>query len=293
MLENQRALFAQERQLWESERRLLKSRISELEMSAGNDGRKEEMKKENPVWMKNAPPTRVFPSDDDIASLDAASPRSSTVDPNPSTLPPAIPVEMIDSTLDGINLKSSAITPEVAVRVASSSSSPPSSAQAEAEPSQQQQGGEKRRQSMKNPLNLKLDLGRTTTDKNLVMDAGHTPMPVFDEKENNRNEQEEEEEDDDDDDDGYIPPVQPPSTRRPTESSVTYFPNNIDPDPALKGPLSLLNDKNHDDAFLDLLDAKLLNQGYDEDEREHEPEPELRFKKNTTNFGSAFGEFGV
>ena len=356
VLDSQRALFAQERQLWEREREFLKSRIAKLEHSllllsgggnsnnnagGGEDGGEERIltkdssngngNNNSVPWKTWNKPTRVFsPSninddnekDDTPPSLDAAlslSPRSGpTID---HQLPPSIPVGILDSNLDGINLKSSALPPDVAARVintASSSSTSPSSGEPSG-PSQQQQQEEeappKRRQSM-NTRNLKLDLGSstatatttttTTATKNLVMDAGHTPMAII--NEGGRDIIEDEEEDEDDDDDGHYP-AQPPSTRRPTESSVTYFQNRpsettTDGDVALKGPLSLLNDKDHDSDFLLRLDEK-LNQAHaaeeevveEEQEEEddaaaiqHESVPEIRFKKNTTNFGIAFGE---
>ena len=78
-------------------------------------------------------------------------------------------------------------------------------------------------------------------------------------------------------------------------------------DPALKGPLSLVNEKGHDDDFLQEVDMKLLGQakqilGHKNEENEDETNkpsgqgekvqgeevPEIKFK-NSTNFGTAFG----
>lgn len=101
-------------------------------------------------------------------------------------------------------------------------------------------------------------------------------------------------------------PLAPVATtvQQPVENGVSYFPD-LPEDPALKGPLGLINDEEHDNSFLSELDQKLLDQArrilspasdsgkIDEDESDaelptKEQEPEIKFKKST-NFGTAFG----
>lgn len=62
---------------------------------------------------------------------------------------------------------------------------------------------------------------------------------------------------------------QPPSpsegnslSRQPTENSDSYFPD-LPEDPSLKGPLSLLNEEEHDRGFLEELNQKLMDQTSD------------------------------
>jgi hypothetical protein len=101
-------------------------------------------------------------------------------------------------------------------------------------------------------------------------------------------------------------PLTPPMSRvrQPAERSDSYFEGVTDlpDDPALKGPLSLVNEKGHDDDFLQEVDMKLLGQakqilGHKNEENEDETnkpsgqgeeDPEIKFK-NSTNFGTAFG----
>jgi hypothetical protein len=101
-------------------------------------------------------------------------------------------------------------------------------------------------------------------------------------------------------------PLEPVHTKvgLPTDNAESYFPD-VPEDPALKGPLGLTNDEEHDNSFLNELDQKLLDQarriiGSSEEstepnETEHEEpiqgeqEPEFKFK-NSTNFGTAFGK---
>lgn len=92
-------------------------------------------------------------------------------------------------------------------------------------------------------LRLKLsELG--PPDKNRTMDAGHTPMAVVDEagihEGDNANDGEE-------------------AQLLPREASDSYFPD-LPEDPSLKGPLSLLNDEEHDSGFLKELNEKLLDE---------------------------------
>jgi hypothetical protein len=159
----------------------------------------------------------------------------------------------------------------------------------------------------RNSVKLKLsDLG--APERNLVRDAGHTPMVVIDRDVDTAQGSP-----------GEGPalvegPLTPPVTRvrQPTERSDSYFSGVIDlpEDPALKGPLSLVNEKDHDNDFLSEVDQKLLSQARqilgdgpkredaDDDAGDEtaekpsgqgEAEPEIRFK-STTNFGTAFGQ---
>jgi hypothetical protein len=95
---------------------------------------------------------------------------------------------------------------------------------------------------------------------------------------------------------------------QPPENCESYFPD-LPEDPALKGPLGLTNDEEHDNSFLSALDQKLQdqallsqakrvlspstesidpNQTDSELPRQGEQEPEIKFRKST-NFGTAFG----
>ncbi|RDW74359.1 uncharacterized protein DSM5745_07021 [Aspergillus mulundensis] len=334
--DRERILFAEERQLWEKERELLKTRITELEAllksrgvatatGAGPPTSFPSTSSPSQVWEGSSPmsrPTRVFPdqekSDSSLnhlhlhpseqggspslppPSLDAAlSPKSHATELQASI---PVPIEKLDSSLDGITLKSSALHPDVVARVMT----PPSPSSREPSPTSSSHGRERERPSMdrRNSVKLKLsDLGPPET--NLVRDAGHTPMVVIDR---------------DIDTAQGSPggvlfdedPLSPPVTRliQPTERGDSYFAGvdvvDLPDDPALKGPLSLLNEKGHDDDFLQEVDMKLLGQAKQilghkekEDEDEDEPEnpagqgtgeevPEIKFK-NTTNFGTAFG----
>ncbi|KAL2813262.1 hypothetical protein BJX63DRAFT_229202 [Aspergillus granulosus] len=326
--DRERILFAEERQLWEKERELLKIRIAELEallkgkgVATGGVLYPTSFPSTHPsqVWEGSSPmskPTRVFPDEEKpdthfqfqlptaleqgasgrpAPSLDAAlSPMSHATD---STASIPVPIEKLDSRLDGITLKSSALPPEVVARVMT----PPSPSPRETSPNSSH---DKPSMDRRNSVKLKLsDLGAPET--NLVRDAGHTPMVVIDRDVETAQ---------------GTPgegPLTPPITRvqQPTERSDSYFSGVTDlpDDPALKGPLSLVNEKGHDDDFLSEVDQKLLSQARqilgpgpkggeidedddgDDDETETKPpgqgdaEPEIKFK-NTTNFGTAFGQ---
>lgn len=327
--EKERAIFAEERLLWERERDMLKMRISELESlllkSRGPDASTSIPHRSQlaPLWSAGASEhnnyfthdsgnfspvtkaTRVFheaekldghlaPTTEQggsLPSLDAAlSPRSSAID-HPACGSVSVPIEKLDSELDGITLKSTALPPEIVARVMT----PPSPAPSDISPSVHPRPNMQQRPSMerKNSLKLKLsDLG--APDRNRTRDAGHTPMAIID----------------GDPDVEQLPsgeaPAEGPDHHRPAESAQSYFPGVQDEDPALTGPLSLLNDENHDKGFLNELNLKLLSEAkqlvgdapnpkeQDEDPEllgGGEAEPELKFKK-TTNFGTAFGQSG-
>jgi hypothetical protein len=264
------------------------------------------------VWEGTSPssvrPTRVFPDEtmknnlsvppiDENGfglppSLDAAlSPQSRAVD-RLEAIP--VPIEKVDSELDGITLKSTALPPEVVAKVISPSTSANSSTP-KSEPDKPTTEG-------RSPLKLKLsDLGPPETL--LTRDAGHTPMamlgteteasyqsPVEDSPEEN--------------------PLAPTTTKQPVENSDSYFPD-VEDDPSLKGPLSLRNNAEADMGFLSELDQKLLDEARravagpskpdggdndndndnNENDDQSEPDPGLKFK-NSTNFGTAFGASG-
>ncbi|KAL3463990.1 hypothetical protein BJX64DRAFT_109093 [Aspergillus heterothallicus] len=333
--DHERILFAEERQLWDKERDLLKIRIAELEsllkskgVATGVVSHTLNFPSTSPsqVWEGSSPmsrPTRVFPAEENqvtqfqfqlstvleqgvsqtaglpAPSLDAAlSPKSRATD---STASIPVPIEKLDSRLDGITLKSSALPPDVVARVMT----PPSPSSRETSPNSSH---DKPSMDRRNSVKLKLsDLG--APERNLVRDAGHTPMVVIDRDVDTAQGSP-----------GEGPalgerPLTPPVTRvqQPTERADSYFSGVIDlpEDPALKGPLSLVNEKDHDDDFLSEVDQKLLSQArqilggapkragdndnddYEETEikpsGQGEAEPEIRFK-STTNFGTAFGQ---
>ncbi|KAL2839922.1 hypothetical protein BJY01DRAFT_23661 [Aspergillus pseudoustus] len=331
--DRERILFAEERQLWDKERELLKIRILELEallkskgVATGGVPHTTSFPSTSPsqVWEGSSPmsrPTRVFPDEEKpethfqfqsppdleqggsqtvlpAPSLDAAlSPKSRATD---STTSIPVPIEKLDSRLDGITLKSSALPPDVVARVMT----PPSPSSRETSPNSTH---DKPSIERRNSVKLKLsDLGAPET--NLLRDAGHTPMVIIDRDVDTAQGSP-----------GEGPalgerPLTPPVTRvlQPTERSDSYFSGVTDlpDDPALKGPLSLLNEKDHDDDFLSEVDQKLLSQARqilgdgpkkdddnddDNDEAEIKPsgqgdaEPEIRFR-TTTNFGTAFGQ---
>lgn len=240
-------------------------------------------------------------------SLDRAlSPKSRTAD-SATSVNMSVPIEKLDSKLDGITLKSSALHPEIVARVMT----PPSPASRETSPSSSSHRSVSDRRCS---LKLKLtDLG--PPEKNLVKDAGHTPMVFIDRDEADTQMHSTKESE------GPSPsqspsqnpsnqssPLAPAAPRQPAESSDTYFADLPD-DPALKGPLSLTNEEEHDSNFLRELDQKLLGEARQvlgppagmkseaaqeeedskgEQEQEKEQDPEIKFKK-TTNFGTAFG----
>lgn len=289
------------------------------------------------VWEGTSPggrPTRVF-RDEDVPdhtslspltegsgsnppSLDAAlSPQSQAqaqaVAANGATVSVPVPIEKLDSRLDGITLKSTALPPGVVARVIT----PPSPSPLETSPAPGPGPGpapsEPARPQMehRNSLKLKLsDLG--PPNENLVRDAGHTPMAIIEVDGSQRTTQETSPME--------MPPMELPpreeeaplapmvsTAQQPRENSESYFPDVPD-DPALQGPLVLTNDQEHDNSFLNELDQKLLDQAKcilshssgssDPNEKaadaelpsqgEEEPEPEIKFRKST-NFGTAFG----
>lgn len=338
--EAERTLFAQERRLWEKERALLRSKIAELETVIKSPGRDNKLGPEATnfvlsasqlkttngltaqVWEGSSPnsqPTRVFfdmesPNHAHISpvsdsgmnppSLDRAlSPQGQANDLSGAPVSLPVPIEKLDSTLDGITLKSTALPPGVVARVIT----PPSPSPLGTEVSPSTPGAAARPGiEHRNSLKLKLsELG--PPNERLLRDAGHTPMAIIDADESQRSTKEgsplevpsQSEE---------VPLAPMATVTQPSENKVSYFPElpDLPDDPALKGPLGLVNDEEHDNDFLSALDRKLLDQAKNilgssvesadpnetDPESEHptqgDREPELKFKKST-NFGSAFG----
>ncbi|KAJ5319157.1 uncharacterized protein N7506_011861 [Penicillium brevicompactum] len=341
--ETERKLFAQERRLWEKERALLRSKITELEAVVKDQGKRSnklgpdaaklvlgasQMSHANgngftaQVWEGSSPnsqPTRVFFDYDspnqaylspisesgmNPPSLDQAlSPQGQLADPSGAPVSLPVPIEKLDSTLDGITLKSTALPPGVVARVITPPSPSPLETQiSPATPGTTARPGLEHRNSLKLKLS---ELG--PPNERLLRDAGHTPMAIIDADESQRSTKE-----------GSpleVPsqseeaPLAPVATNvQPSENRESYFPElpDLPDDPALKGPLGLINDEEHDNDFLSALDQKLLDQAKNilgssvesADPNETDPEtelpnsghnePELKFKKST-NFGTAFG----
>ncbi|KAJ5958556.1 uncharacterized protein N7479_005706 [Penicillium vulpinum] len=336
--ETERKLFAQERRLWEKERALLRSKITELELFVKSQGNKSNQLGSEAsklvlaggisqysangftaqVWEGTSPgnrPTRVFfdhespdqsylspisESGLNLPSLDRALCQSQLVDPSGAPVSLPVPIEKLDSTLDGITLKSTALPPAVVARVIT----PPSPSPLVISPGTAPSTTARPSMEHRNSLKLKLsELG--PPNENLLRHAGHTPMAIIDTDDSRRSTQEgsplevpsqlEE---------GPLSPVTT-NVHQPSENKISYFPDVPD-DPALKGPLGLINDEEHDSNFLNELDQKLLlqaknilgssvesadpNESDSESEfpNEEEKEPEMKFKKST-NFGTAFG----
>lgn len=271
--ERERAMFAEERKMWERERAELQSRIAELESALNERSEKPGTSAEGPfrsdISLQRSSPGSQLQQDEnrkpdaDIPPLrehglepppaldSALSPRSGTADCSVTTNVP-VPMEKIGSNPDGITLKSTALPPEAVAE----DMTPPSQSPLVGSPSQKpdpktRKEGSERRGS----LRLKLsDLG--SPDENLKRDAGHTPMVILDmETEINQRSPSEAM--------SYAEnPLEPVSTsalRMPAEQSDSYF-GDFDDDPALTGPLSLLNDEEKDREFLKELDQKLLDE---------------------------------
>ncbi|KAJ5145982.1 uncharacterized protein N7515_000546 [Penicillium bovifimosum] len=341
--ETERALFAQERCLWEKERALLQSKIAELESFVKkNQGKRSvqlgseaarlvlESSQFNTngltaqVWEGPSPgtrPTRVFFDHDspdqsylsptsesglNPPSLDQAlSPHAQLVDPSGAPVSLPVPIEKLDSTLDGITLKSTALPPGVVARVIT----PPSPSPLVTSPGNAPSTAARPTMEHRNSLKLKLsELG--PPNERLLRDAGHTPMAIIEGDDSRRSTKDGSpmEEPLSLTEDAPFAPVAT-NAQQPAENNISYFPD-VPEDPALKGPLGLINDEEHDSNFLQELDQKLLDQAKNvlggsgesadpnasDSESEFpdqgETEPEFKFKKSS-NFGSAFGESNI
>ncbi|EER37506.1 conserved hypothetical protein [Histoplasma capsulatum var. duboisii H88] len=324
--ERERAAFAEERKLWEKERSIMIHRITELEQErkrgssriekprmasnpSGKEGR--QTQDVHHVWEGSSPtlnPTRVFWQGDEeqsprssihsksnnhgpelAPSLDEA--LSLTTRPVDRYAAVGVPIELVDSSLDGITLKSTALSPDILTRTTSTS---PSDA---VSPSRNRALDPKLVETRK-PAQLVLsELG--PSEENLVRDAGHTPMIAIKPDVGTSGVSTEV---------GTLTTDSPLAPQQTRELGETYF-STVDEDPALQGPLGLKHDKEQDIEFLEALDQKLLEEarkiakpgplsgscelersvsGDEEPSTQPEPEPDIKFK-HSTNFGSAFG----
>ena len=221
-----------------------------------------------------------------------------------------IPGVCIDSNFDGITLKSSGLENSFLPRIMTPQAETP---QRTPSPNGKQVGGG----------GLRVDIGglMSPLDAKLKMNAGHTPMAFGNNGSTGPASGQSTE----------IPsPVQekPPAPvqtakrprARPSENKDSYFSftaeddsnaspktdqqEQLDNDPALKGPLTLSskNDHGQSDGFLNKLDAKLEDvkrhkspsPTRDEDNNDHKPEPSdegprLRMKPSL-NFGAPWGK---
>lgn len=271
----------------------------------------------------NVQPTRTFsdptaqltkPGDRDrLPSIaeDTTCGRKDSLDMQFGLHKPSLSGAEADKNIDGINFKSSTMSPVPAKKVMTPQSPSPQT-------------------SSTSPLSSKtIQLPSSKLDAPLdpyTKDAGHTPLArrayfnadgAFSEGDGATPTQLETER----------PPLEPhaPSAKLPSERSDSYFPpaedeprneenmsrdgkdKSRDEDPELKGPLGLNGSNAEDKHFLNELDSKLLqatrseafgprsvrlekvkSPDHEEDFEQPEPEPKLRIKKSM-NFGSVFG----
>lgn len=328
-IERERAAFAEERKLWEMERSILKERIAHLEANSsagsgysklnsqqnmsGDDQSKADQANSNhshAVWegpVTSFRPTREFYDEghppvesNSIPGFGLRSSFNVALSPKSEDLlsaQPSIPVpgEKVDKDLDGIMLKSTALHPEIVAKV----TSPSTTKSSPSHPRSDQETASTRVAKGKAPRKLsRADL--EVPEQNLTRDAGHTPMAVL----GSGSEVSSSVSDTADDNLTSEEPREPVVTQDPAfEDSDPVI--NLEDDPALTGPLSLKNDPDADNPFLQELNQKLLAEARkavgespaaaednkeeeEEDDDDDEPEPELRLK-DTTNFGTAYG----
>jgi len=283
----ERAAFVEERKLWEKERAIMKRRIADLEHDLDKIGATETARMAAPfspsrpagsadshhVWEGSSPglkPTRIFADRIEEHDLhlanpdehryfppsldDALSPRSRPVD-RPVAV--SVPIQMLDSSLDGITLKSTALPRAIVAKV----SSPPylNLAPQSAEPIPET----KPRMQISLP-----DLG--SPGENLTRHAGHTPKAIIGpDAEGSDSSPPDIDED---------PALQGPLSLQNDDNKDNDF-------------LRLLHQKLLDEARNILSrpsDLDMEENSDDESLGQPDPEPDLRFKM-TTNFGTAFG----
>ena len=364
LLDRQLQVFAEERKLWNMERRGLHDRISQLETTlrryksapstriaspprkhevnrngssrssrgANGSGHSSASSTGDEVWRgsnPDVPPSRTFSESatnsqpkanerlPSIAENDKSqvSPRHSIKLMHGNIHKPSIFGSQIDKNLDGINFKASGVAPEIFRSVMSSESSSPLQSPS---PSRLSPG------TMRRPPSGLPGFHDLKNKDQYTMDAGHTPLashkypmlyggsasgPSSITETPKGPEQE-------------VPPLEPPTTaiKPPSERQESYFPivestnsGEGHPDPELKGPLGLTNERTADNQFLSELNTKLLqaaetetqsppfqsiggsNEEKEEDrpaeighDSEPEQEPKLRIKRSM-NFGSQFG----
>ena len=301
-----------------------------LSMATSSDGCQDRgSASESKVWESpdlGAPVTRVFSNESHAAKrLDIHLPSIAEAPNSPvksdHSLSPitrvdsktrsiSIPIGKIDSSLDGITLKSTSLPPSLVKTIVSPTSPSPLSIPS---PTSKPRGDGPRFVDRE-----KLSLSPYT--ENLTKDAGHTPMVVESISENSSNSDGKVEKHSPRSTDTEKPYCPEPTLRPPTERSNSYFTGvvpekenldegNLDEDPELKGPLIMdsTNSAPNDNAFLSELDKKLAAEvekaespiltrdqsGGEEQEKLDVPDaedggPKLRIKRST-NFGSAWG----
>ncbi|KAI5284757.1 hypothetical protein KEM52_002755, partial [Ascosphaera acerosa] len=249
----------------------------------------------SPVWQGSSPlrkPTRTF-----ATSTSSADP-SGKLEPTPMTLNAAlspstgghlrVPVELVDSTLDGIMLKSTALPADVVARVKSpsiTSSSPrsqpspahvDSEAQAAATASEDVGSGQPRETESQSEDTQAAEHNDKDTSHD-VSAAGNPPRDTI--TNDNKDDDDNDNDDNDDNDDEIteelehllsttagkqpLPPTPPipkddMTVQEQLEDGLADLPEDI----CLKGPLNLRNDIHHDQAFLSVLDRKLLSEAH-------------------------------
>lgn len=282
-------------------------KVNSMNVSLWQPGLVQSNTQQHPVWEGPIPgsrrPTRVFPEETgrpDLyippteangfgfrSSLDAALSPQLFRPADEASVP--VPIEKVDSKLDGITLKSTALPPDIVAKVMT----PPTSLSPTSSPPKTETESSKQAADGKSPLRLELSsLGPPA--ENLTRDAGHTPMAII----GTETEVSTRTPSEIGDEEGALAPV---ATKQPMENSESYFPP-IDDDPALTGPLSLRNEAESDSSFFSVLDRKLLDEAkkavsgpsdVDDDAEKskegEEPDPELKLKAST-NFGTVFGQ---
>lgn len=269
-------------------------------ISNGHDSRRSSSSgsRDHPIWEGSSSgtvATRVF-SNEEMTKAEERLPSIAEDESSPSkALSPmtnqgqrkasvGIPIEMIDSKLDGITIKSTALPPAFIAKVITPTSPSPvisPSLRSNAPP----------------PVKLQILGEANLEDTNLTKHAGHTPMGprlavqgIVDTQSGVDTPTQE---------NPYAPQ---PSVRIPSEKADTYFPAPDD-DPELKGPLGLVSKPENDNHFLQELDQRLLSEAHkavytpsensvsgeqDDDGRDDDSEPKLKLKPSK-NFGSSFG----
>ena len=330
---HERTAFAEQRKLWGYEKGIMAARIAELERQVSmmsQDGTRTPRSKElqqhmpkrrsqsAPVWEGSkpaAPPTRVFPKENDyVVSRPSAQYNRESLSSFDRTLcpsqylqqvePTGIPIELVDNTLDGITLKSTALPPalvaKLAPRLKSAGTSPDRQSKVKNgsdQPSQELNSPQ--HPQFQNRVNNDRSPERPITDLPVVNGDGAecelTAITSLSSDETSSSQEL-----------GNLNDevqLAPQHTLEKTKEADDHLPQ-IDEDPALQGPLSLRNDPSLDREFLNELDLKLKKEAQrprlgskssilSEIDDELEMDIELRFRKDTTNFGTAFGCLGV
>ncbi|KAI5288230.1 dolichyl-phosphate beta-glucosyltransferase [Ascosphaera aggregata] len=329
-IEQERVAFKEERVLWTRERECLQNRVTELErelsqlraassglvtVRSGGERPNQESAgatgDEYPVWQGSSPlrrPTRTFNNSDTHDKLDPT-PLSLNAALSPRAGHLRVPVELVDSSLDGIMLKSTALPADVVARVTSpsdSDSSPQNLAQTSKRAETSPEFGIS--DSPEKPV-------LNETEDCTEQDSYRSDDEITKELENILNVPTGKQ---------PLPPTPPiPKDDTTLQEELEDGLADIPEDSCLKGPLNLRNDIRHDQAFLSVLDRKLLNEAHkilaapplsEDGNTEDDPSdginpivgnersaksttesPEtLGIKlKQTTNFGTVFGSLGT